>query len=184
MRRVIAGVLVGGQGSRMGGAPKGLLRTPSGETIVERWAAIFDRLGLDRVLVGVRSEYAALGWRSIEDDAAARGPLAGLLALLSDAGEGHAIAVACDMPYVSDALVSALLAAAPAPIVAPRQDDRWQPLFARYDAPRVLPLARAQAHAGQWALQSLLDRAGAVELALDDAQREQLRDWDVASDIE
>lgn len=168
----------------MGGVAKGLLRTASGETIVERWGAMFDRLGVERVLVGVRPEYATLGWRQIEDDPQARGPLAGVLALLSEAGDRYAIAVACDMPFVSDALLSALLGAAHAPIVAPRQGGRWQPLFARYDAAPMLPIARAQARAGQLALQSLLDRAGTVELALPDAQRRELRDWDAASDIE
>lgn len=168
----------------MGGAAKGLLRTASGETIVERWAALFDRLGIERVLVGGRPEYAALGWRQIDDDPEARGPLAGVLALLSEAGDRAAIAVACDMPFVSDALVSALLAAPAAPIVAPRDAHGWQPLFARYDAARVLPIARAQARAGRFALQALLDGAGAVELALQPAQRTELRDWDAASDIE
>lgn len=170
----------------MGGAPKGLLRVGSGETIIERWASIFDRLGIERALVGVRPEYAATGWRQLEDDSEARGPLAGLLALLELAGERRAIAVACDMPHVTDSLVRRLIEAGTegALIVAPRQDARWQPLFARYDAPRVLPIARAQARGGQMALQSLLDRAGAVELAIDEAERHELRDWDAPEDID
>ena len=184
MRGVIAGVLVGGEGRRMRGAAKGLLRTASGETIVQRWAGVFDRIDIERILVGVRPEYAALGWRQIEDDPAARGPLAGLLALLAEAGGRRAIVVACDMPHVGDALVRALLDADDAPIVAPRSEGRWQPLFARYDAPRVLALARAQASEGRLALQSLLDRAGAVELPMDEAQRSELRDWDSPDDID
>lgn len=184
MQRVIAGVLVGGEGRRMGGAAKGLLRVASGETIVERWGAIFDRLGIERVLVGARAEYAALGWRRIDDDPEARGPLAGLLALLAEAGDGRTIAVACDMPHVDEALVRALLDAPDAPIVAPRRDGCWEPLFARYDAPSVLPIARAQAREGRMALQSLLDRAGAVELVLDGARRRELRDWDAPADID
>ena len=184
MRRVIAGVLVGGAGSRMGGAAKGLLRRTSGETLVERWAGIFDGLEIERVLVGDRAEYAALGWQQLEDDPAARGPLAGLLALLAFAGDRYAIAVACDMPHASPELVRALLDAADAPIVAPRQEGLWQPLFARYDAARVLPRALAQAREGQNALQPLLTRAGAHELVISDAQRSELRDWDAPSDID
>ena len=184
MRRVIAGVLVGGEGRRMGGAAKGLLRVASGETILERWASIFDRLGIERVLVGLRPEYASLGWRQIEDDASARGPLAGVLALLEHAGDRRVITVACDMPHVSDGLVRALVDGDDGPILAPRQNGRWQALFARYDAPRVLPLARAQARAGQLALQALFDHAGAVELSTDEAQRHELRDWDSPADID
>ncbi len=184
MRRVLVGVLVGGESRRMGGSPKGLLRVSTGETILERWGGIFDRLGIERVLVGARPEYEVLGWRTLADDPAAHGPLAGLLSLLSEAGDRYAIAVACDMPYVGDDLVRRLLEAGDATVVAPRREDRWEPLFARYDAKRVLPIARAQAVEGRMALQRLLDRSGAVELPTDEEERRALGDWDSETDID
>ena len=108
------------------------------------------------------------------------GPLGGLLALLRSTG-GHVIALACDMPYVSYELLRRLVEAPLAPIVAPRRDGRWEPLFARYDAAQVEPLAHAAR--GQTALWQLLDAAGAVELPLAVDEHAQLDDWDAPEDV-
>jgi molybdopterin-guanine dinucleotide biosynthesis protein A len=87
------------------------------------------------------------------------------------------------MPHVGDGLVRRLLGAPAAPAVAPRRDGRWEPFFARYDAPRALPVARAHANARRTSLQALLDALGATELALGPDEARELRDWDRASDI-
>jgi molybdopterin-guanine dinucleotide biosynthesis protein A len=169
-----AGILVGGAGSRMGGRAKGLLLTPDGETIVDRWRRLFGALGLPCLLVGVRPEYAELGLPVVPDDPPGVGPLGGLAALLA---RGSAVAVACDMPYATEALLGRLLAAPDAPIVAPRHDDgRWEPLFARYDA-AVLPCVRARLERRALSLQGLLDEAGAVPLPV--SEWDELRDWDM-----
>jgi hypothetical protein len=60
----------------------------------------------------------------------------------------------------------------------------WEPLFARYEPGRVLPVARRLAASGRTKLQLLLDEAGAVALPLaaqgdDDA----LTDWDAMGDL-
>jgi molybdopterin-guanine dinucleotide biosynthesis protein A len=168
----------------MGGTPKGLLRTPTGETIVDRWRGTFDALGIPCVLVGAHDAYASLGLASVDDEPPGIGPLGGLVALLVRAGTGAAIAVACDMPYVSRALVERLVRApSTQPVVAPRHDGRWEPLFARYDPPRVLPVARRRAAAGIRALQGLLNEMGAEPLALAPGELDELRDWDAPSDV-
>ncbi len=179
----MGGIFVGGQARRMGGVPKGLLVTPSGETIVARLARILETLGLTPVLVGAHPAYAACSVARIEDDAAARGPLGGLIALLEYARGRPVIAVACDMPYVSERLVAQLMAMPPAPVVAARRDGRWEPFFARYDSARVLQIARDRASAGAMALQGLLDTCGAEELPLDSQAYEELRDWDTPEDM-
>ena len=90
------------------------------------------------------------------------GPLGGLLALLAHAGERAAIAVACDMPFVSPELARRLAETrVAAPAVAARRDGRWEPFFARYDAKVVLPTALAHADARRGSLQALLDAVGA-----------------------
>ena len=181
----------------MGGRPKGLLVAPSGDAIVTRTIALCRDARLDVVFVGDATAYTPIApdVRALADDPPGIGPLGALCALLAHAtsvGARHAVAIACDMPYVTAPLLSKLLhvslvvqAAHDAPILAPRRHDGargWEPLFARYEASRVLAIARARALRGAHALQGLLDDAGARELILDDDDRVLLRDWDTPGD--
>jgi FdhD protein len=180
---MLGGIFVGGAGTRMNGAAKGLLRTPGGETIVAQLARAMREAGLEPVLVGKRAEYAALGLREIED-AADAGPLGGLVALLDAANGERVVAIACDMPYVSADLVKKLVHAHGGPIVAPKLDGRWEPLFARYDSASVLDVARARCERGELTLQGLLDAAGATPLELDETDAAKLADWDRPEDLD
>jgi molybdopterin-guanine dinucleotide biosynthesis protein A len=176
---VVAGIFVGGASRRMG-QPKGLLRTTDGVTLVERWRALASELGIEPVLVGVRPEYAGLALPQLADEPGGVGPIGGLAALLRLAGERRALALACDMPFVTPSDVEALLAAPRASVVAPRREGRGEPLSARYDSPRVLPIVRARIEAGRRSLQGLLDEAGASEIAL---SADHLDDWDAPEDV-
>jgi molybdopterin-guanine dinucleotide biosynthesis protein A len=178
---IVAGIFVGGRSSRMGGQPKGLLELTPGLTLVGRWRALFQGLGIACVLVGESAAYAGEGVPAIAD-AEAEGPLGGLLALLAHAGDRVAVAVACDMPFVSDALVTRLVEEAPAPALVARRGGRWEPFFARYDARAILPLAEASARSGARSLQAILDAVGARELALSPDEAAQLDDWDTPAD--
>lgn len=183
-RRVVAGVFVGGASRRMSGRPKGLMRAPGGRTIVERMFALLEACCIDDVvLVGAAAEYAALGSPAIDDQPSGIGPLGGLVSLLRRATSGYALALACDMPFVSAALVQSLLDAPAAAVVAPRVDGLWEPLCARYDAFRVLPVAELCVSRRDHALQGLLATAGAVELPLAHERRSELRDWDTPEDV-
>jgi molybdopterin-guanine dinucleotide biosynthesis protein A len=180
----LAGIFVGGPGRRMGGRPKGLLEGPGGVTLVERWRALLGGLGVEVVLVGDAAAYAGMGLPALADEPAGVGPLGGLVALLRRAADRPALAVACDMPFVSQALVARLLAApGAASIVAPRRDGRWEPLCARYDPARVLPLAVARAASPYHSLQRLLEDAGAAPLPLAPHEAAELRDWDSPDDV-
>ncbi|HEX4514089.1 MAG TPA: formate dehydrogenase accessory sulfurtransferase FdhD [Polyangiaceae bacterium] len=179
---MLGGIFVGGAGSRMNGVAKGLLRTPGGDTIVAHVARAMREAGLEPVLVGRRGEYATVGLRVIED-AANAGPIGGLVALLDAANGERVVAIACDMPFVTADLVKKLVHAAGAPIVAPRRDGRWEPLFARYDSARVLGIASDRCARGELALQGLLDAAGAVPLELGEADAAKLTDWDSPEDV-
>jgi molybdopterin-guanine dinucleotide biosynthesis protein A len=180
---LLAGVFVGGAATRMGGVPKGLLRTAGGATLVERWRGLLEAEGARVVLVGSGGAYRAAGLRALDDEPAGVGPIGGLVALLRAAGDGAAIAVACDMPFVTPALLHRLVEAPAAPAVAPRREGKWEPLFARYDAARVLPVALAHVGAGRRALHALLYDVGAAELPLSADEAEQLRDWDSPGDV-
>ncbi len=181
---MLAGVFVGGAGKRMGERAKGLLEAPGGGTIVERWLAVLRDAGVAQVvLVGRHQAYGGLGLDTIDDEPAGVGPIGGLAALLRRAGAAHALALACDMPFVSRELVARLIAAPAAAVVAPRRDGHWEPLCARYDASRVLSLALRRIAAGQRALQPLLAEAGAIELPLEPGEASELRDWDTPDDV-
>jgi len=181
----LAGIFVGGSGTRMGGCAKGLLRAPDGKALVERTSTILRDLGARAVLVGRAEAYERLRLEVVADEPPGIGPLGGLVALLRRAGSSPVLALACDMPFVSRALLGRLLATAPgAPIVAPRRQGRWEPLCARYDAPRVLPLAAERARSVRHSLQSLLDASGAAEMPLSPREAEDLRDWDSPEDME
>lgn len=184
MAGLLGGIFVGGRGSRMGGVAKGLLLAPDGAPIVVRTAALLERVGVDRVLVGAHPAYTALGLDIVADVPDVEGPLAGLLGLFAVAGERDVIAIACDMPFLGLELLRRLVDAPPAPIVAPRHRDPardrdvWEPLCARYAA-SVFPVARAFAAAGERKLQRLLDTAGAESLTLSANEEAMLVDWDV-----
>ena len=180
----MAGVFVGGRATRMGGRAKGLMQAPDGRTIIERWLAILRAIGVAEViLVGVHPAYAGLGLEALEDEPKGIGPLGGLVALLRRAGTGRALALACDMPFVSSDLLARIVAAHDAPIVAPRLGDRWEPLCARYEAAWVLPIARRRVITADHSLQRLLDEASAAELPLLPHDAEELRDWDAPEDV-
>jgi molybdopterin-guanine dinucleotide biosynthesis protein A len=180
----LGGILVGGRGRRMGGVAKGLLFAPSGETLMARWQRLFTELGWPSVIVGQHEAYAGTAIERLEDDPPDIGPLGGVVTLLTRADQGRAIVVACDMPFVSIELL-AKLASHPsgAAALAPRRNDLWEPLFARYDAPRVLSAAKTRAHGGEHSLQGLLDAVGTDTLPLESHEWSELDDWDRPEDI-
>jgi molybdenum cofactor guanylyltransferase len=188
-RPLVAGVFVGGRSTRMGGQPKGLLRAPSdashegSQSLVGRWRTLFTALGLRAVLVGEHPAYAHEGMPFLADARPDLGPLGGLVALLRHAGDGDAIAVACDMPFVSAALLSRLAGAPPCAVLAPRRHGRWEPFFARFDARAALSTAERHAAGGPRSLQALLDALGATELPLSEQEARELRDWDSPEDL-
>jgi molybdopterin-guanine dinucleotide biosynthesis protein A len=180
----LVGIFVGGLSTRMGGYPKGLLRAPTGEPIVERWRALATAVGLPSVLVGDALAYAHLGMETISDEQSGAGPLGGLVGLLRSRSDARMIAVACDMPHMTEPLLRRLaFAETDAAALAPQRDGRFEPLFARYERERVLPLAEEQLGSGDRSLQRLLRAVEAEPFALSHEEWALLDDWDVPPDI-
>ncbi len=169
----------------MGGIAKGLLPRPDGAaSVVGHAVELAKAVASEVVLVGAQDAYASLGLETIEDSAPDAGPLGGLVALLERARGGRALALACDMPFLTLPLVRRLSASpAGTAAVAPRSGPLWEPLFACYDAALALPAARRRLARGELSLQPLLDELGATELVLSDAERAALRDWDHPGDL-
>jgi molybdenum cofactor guanylyltransferase len=191
----VVGILVGGQGRRMGGVAKGLLEH-EGRPLVERLIdasrrAVAPHAPPPAYLVGNADAYVATRLPVLADDPGGRGPIGGLRALLVEAerSQRDAIALAVDLPYVSSGLIRRLcFEHAGAAALAPREAGRWQPLFARYRPQPVLAAIDVALASGRTSLQSIFDilDTGAdrsVELALSADETMMLRDWDRPSDM-
>ena len=189
-RDPVLGIWVGGRGTRMGGVQKALLRTPDGaESLLERLLRIAREAGVSDVVLIGRAELGevARGIPQLPDATPGIGPLGGLAALLDHAGDCPAIALACDMPYLSSELL-ARLARAPAgdaQVLAARDpaSGKWQPLFARYEGCGMSPQLKAVLAAGASSFQALFQSLRATELALSPDEHAQLRDWDTPEDM-
>lgn len=180
----LVGVFAGGRGSRMGGYDKAQLAAPgSAETLLGRLWRLSSELGLRCVVVGGPLRP---GLEVLPDDPPGIGPLGGLGALLAHAGQQPVIALACDLPLLSVELIARLArSGSAASVVAPRESrhGKWEPLCARYDPVRVLPAVRRASASGAHSLQTLFRELDVEELALTDAERELLRDWDEPADF-
>jgi molybdopterin-guanine dinucleotide biosynthesis protein A len=172
----------------MGGVAKGLLPAPEGgEPLVLRLARLARELGCEPVLVGEGAAYSAVlpGLRTILDRPSGVGPLGGLNGLLHAAGERRVLALACDLPRVSSALLERFLSERPqAAVLAARGSvGAWEPLCARYDAATVAPLCERALARGVRSFQALFSELTVEELALSDGERSQLGDWDYPEDL-
>jgi molybdopterin-guanine dinucleotide biosynthesis protein A len=186
--RCVMGIWVGGQARRMGGVQKALLSLPdSEETLVARLTRLGRDAGLEVVLVGTAELGAAASdVLQLPDTHVGIGPLAGLSSLLSYAAERAALAVACDMPFVTAALLARLIHEAPdATLLAARDEatGKWQSLFARYASARVRPALQAALARKEHSFQALFERVPVDELRLTAAEHAQLRDWDTPEDM-
>jgi molybdopterin-guanine dinucleotide biosynthesis protein A len=173
----------------MGGTPKGLLRTPSGESVVERLVRVSrEALGsVPVVLVGDARAYAGLGLPWLADARAGIGPIAGLEALLLAAhtlAAESVILLACDFPRLSPELIRRLSSCAPAAAaVAARPEGVWQPLCARYQSGRALLATQKLIENGERPLYRVLEELGAAELELEPGELAALVDWDEPADL-
>jgi len=192
----VVGIFVGGRGLRMGGVAKGLLLR-DGRTLIDRMveacqvAAAPQQLA-DVYLVGNAVAYVGTPLPALADDPAGRGPIGGLRVLLqAAAARGRdAVALAVDMPDPNAELIGRLYREqSGAALLAPREAERWQPLFARYRPAAVLPALEAALAAGESSLQRIFSRLVGgpelvAELVLSAGERTALRDWDRPSDMD
>lgn len=112
--RVVAVVLAGGQGRRMGGADKGLMDY-QGRPLIE-WVLAALTPQVDELVISANRNlepYAAYGHRVLPDTLPDfPGPLAGVLAALQAMAADWLLVVPCDTPHLPTDLVLRLLGAA------------------------------------------------------------------------
>jgi molybdopterin-guanine dinucleotide biosynthesis protein A len=125
-------ILAGGKSSRMG-SNKALLPYRGGlfiESIHRQLSGLFDEVLL---VTNTPEQYAFLGCRMVSDIYEDMGALAGLHAGLANSRTPHMFAVACDMPYLNDSLIRALVARRrQGDVIIPESDDGLEPLHAVY----------------------------------------------------
>jgi molybdopterin-guanine dinucleotide biosynthesis protein A len=142
-------LLAGGQSRRMGRS-KALL--PVQETTLLEWLAERLHEDFDQLLVAARDASQlppALRQRFVADHRPGSGPMAGIEAGLAAARHQTVVAVACDMPYVTGALLRRLAAAAEGHDAAvPRVRGLLQPACAAYRR-RALPAISAALEGGE-----------------------------------
>jgi molybdenum cofactor guanylyltransferase len=158
---VIAAVLAGGAGRRMGGAKAQALL--GGRPLVSRPLAAARAAGLEPVVVAkAGTALPALDVPVWVEPARPQHPLCGVAAALERAG-GPVVALACDQPWLTGAALAAV-AAATAPLAVPFADGRPEPFPGRYD-PALLPALR-EALRREAPLRATLMELGAVPLDL------------------
>lgn len=138
----VTGVVLAGGASRRMGCDKALLpwqgRTLL-EAIVERLAAIFDRV---LVAGGRREDLADRGFQHVPDRLAGDGAIVGIHAGLAAAADPRVFVVACDACQPSAELIRFLVGFAPTVAwVCPRTGRGLEPLFAVYSRDCLDPLA-------------------------------------------
>jgi molybdopterin-guanine dinucleotide biosynthesis protein A len=182
-----AAILAGGRARRFGGLDKSSLRFAGAggdaeRSILERQVAVLRRVADDLLIVGDRPDTAARaaqlpGLRMIGDRIPDQGPLGGLEAALAAARHELVVVVACDMPFVTSALLQHLVAAAgDADAVVPLTERGYHPLCAVYTR-ACLPIVTRHLQHGRGKMTDLLDAirvcavTGAALAALGNPQR-------------
>lgn len=182
-------LLAGGRSTRMG-RDKALLPHPtSGRPLLEHQAGLLRALpGCAGLLLSAPAErgYSLAEARLVADTAPDSGPLAGLCAGLAAATTSRLLVLAVDLPFVTPAFLSALLADGPA---APRHaDGAFEPLCAVYPVSCDIRAAVAAALARrELSLQRLLAAACASgwmrPRPVSPAEIPLLANWNTPSDL-
>ena len=177
-------LLVGGE-SRRFGRPKAMARLGA-RTLAEQVASALAEVAPDLVLLGGGEVPPSLAAAArLADAPEARGPLAGLLALLRARPDRAWLVAACDQPWLSGDLCRWLAGerAADRLAVLPRADrDRLHPFPGVYE-PAILPALEALARDGRYSLQALARVAGVATPEVPGGLVAALRDVDRESDL-
>lgn len=176
MQPPVLGAILAGGASRRFGAPKAFARV-GGAPLVQRVRdALRQATSHVAVVAGEAKPFTALGLPVHLDEVPALGALGGLRTALQRAdaeGRPGALCVACDMPFVSGALLRHIAASADdgAEAIVPESTGRRgvEPLCAFYSV-RALPAVVAMLAAGERRAAELVTRLRAVRVPLDEVR--------------
>lgn len=177
-------ILAGGESSRMGRdkAALPLNGRPLLQTVIDAVQPLFAH-----TLVSVREPRAGIALQQVCDAQTGAGPLAGLVSAIEKSATPWAFVVACDMPFISPAVIERLAALRGAnQAVVPMAAGHAQPLLAFY-ARSCLPLLRERLAGGDRSLTGALKTLNvryveADELLPSDPQLRSFIDLDTPQD--
>lgn len=150
-------VLAGGKSSRLG-QDKRSLHLAAGRTQLEETVSRVAMVSADVVIAvdGAPERYGHLQGTVVIDERPGCGPLGGLCAGLAAIRNDCALVVACDLPFLSIAVLRALLArACGQDLVVPRRRDRTLEMLHGVYRKTCLPVARRRLAASQLKLTDL-----------------------------
>jgi molybdopterin-guanine dinucleotide biosynthesis protein A len=168
---VSAAILAGGLARRFGGTDKGALIV-GGARILDRQLEALSAVADDiRIVANDRTRHAGLRIPVIADAIAGAGALGGLYSALLDARHDRVLILACDLPFVTAALLRRLVAESGGPdridagidAVVPRSARGLEPLCALYHR-RCAAAARARIERGDLRVAGLLTDLQVLEL--------------------
>lgn len=165
-------ILVGGRGSRLGGVDKAALDL-NGTPLIEHVLAVVAPLASELLVVANDDRLAGdPRFTVLLDPEPHAGVLPALLAALSAATSPLLLLLACDMPFVSRALVEHLVRLAPGrDVVMPKVGGREQPMHAVYRVASCSPAIRAALARGDRRMISFLDDVQTVQVAEPELRR-------------
>ena len=131
----------------------------NGQTLIERIiAAIPSDRSCIKIVTNSPSRYAFLGQPLIQDVIRHKGPIGGVYAGLVDSTEHFSFFLACDLPFISQEVITAVLGHhREQAILCVRATRGFEPLCAIYSKDCV-PVIEEQIRGGEHSLQSLISR--------------------------
>lgn len=134
-------VLAGGQSKRMG-RDKAFLEV-GGQTVITR---VLDRVKplTDDLFISTNApeQYEPFGLRLVGDVYPDKAALGGIYSAIYAATHAHVLIVACDMPFLNEALLRYLISLAPAadvvtPLIAPPQPETTHAIYSKNCLPAI-----------------------------------------------
>ena len=140
--RPAAAILAGGRARRFGGEQKSILRV-GGVRIIDRQVAVLRNIADPVFVVGPDpGPFADLGLEVTPDIIPGCGALGGIYTAIVRSPRERTLVVACDMPFLSEALLRHLTERDDGDLVIPRGRRGYEPLCALYARACAEPIRR------------------------------------------
>ncbi len=178
-------ILAGGESRRMGQDKASMIL--DGKSLLEHVTATMQSI-FPKVLISVRRLRENVDTPQVCDEFEASGPLAGIIATFGQVDTPWIFAVACDMPFVSEAVIRYLATLrASHQAVVPVVQNHIQPMAAFYAA-NTLDLMKESLVAGDKSLRGIFEKikvryVSEQELRISDPQLRSFFDLDTPQDF-